>query len=25
MILSQPQLAMIEHPTHDIRLHACRP
>jgi hypothetical protein len=25
MILSQPQLALIEHPTHDIRLHACRP
>lgn len=25
MILSQPQLAVVEHPTHDIRLFACRP
>ncbi len=25
MIASQPQLAMVEHATHDIRLYACRP
>lgn len=24
MILSQPQLALVEHPTHDIRLFGCR-
>ena len=25
MLLSLPQLALVEHPTHDIRLAACRP
>ena len=25
MIASQPQLALVEHATHDIRLYACRP
>ncbi len=25
MLLSQPQLGLVEHPTHDIRLYACRP
>jgi len=25
MILSQPQLAVVEHATHDVRLFACRP
>jgi hypothetical protein len=25
MIASQPQLALVEHATHDIRLFACRP
>ncbi len=25
MVLSLPQLALVEHPTHDIRLFACRP
>lgn len=25
MLLSLPQLALVEHPTHDVRLAACRP
>ena len=25
MLLSLPQLALVEHPTHDIRLAACKP
>jgi hypothetical protein len=25
MVLSQPQLGLVEHPTHDIRLFGCRP
>ena len=25
MILSQPQLSLVEHPTHDIRLAGCKP
>jgi hypothetical protein len=25
MILSAPQLALVEHPTHDVRIAGCRP